>query len=382
MRRGPLVTYRTIFLTGMQRSGTTLLARLLDDMEQVSLLSQPFPLLFVEAKRAFLRSLGSEDRYPLGHLFLESRYCAADFARFLKNWRTSSDALAEIFARMDAYSGQYTRFTPDQLSHAFANLPSDADFATVVGSLDRRLARHPDALGSGSKETVCEELVPHLLDRGFVCVIILRDPRDVIASLNHGRGQEFGGEVKPTLFNIRNWRKSVAVALAMEEHPLFHWCRYEDLVRDPSGETARLRQRIGLEPARLTADLRDENGETWRGNSSHGERKGVSTSSVGVYERVLSTSAAMAIEAACLPELQLLGYETSLTRHEACDRISAFEDPYPNARDGMEADASTPENLELERWRLDRLIDPPGVDSVRWFLFERTHARLREAFRP
>ena len=43
-----------LFVTGMERSGTTLLDRLLASQRHLSMLSQPFPLLFVETKRAFL----------------------------------------------------------------------------------------------------------------------------------------------------------------------------------------------------------------------------------------------------------------------------------------------------------------------------------------
>jgi Sulfotransferase family len=48
----------TLFVTGMQRSGTTLLEKLLHAHPELSVLSQPFPLLFVEVKRAFLESIG------------------------------------------------------------------------------------------------------------------------------------------------------------------------------------------------------------------------------------------------------------------------------------------------------------------------------------
>jgi hypothetical protein len=90
-----------------------------------------------------------------------------------------------------------------------------------------------DAAYVGGKETLWEEMLPFLLERGAAGVIILRDPRDVLASLNHGRGAEYGGRLKPTLFNIRNWRKSAAFALHLERHPRFLWLRYEDLVTRP-----------------------------------------------------------------------------------------------------------------------------------------------------
>jgi hypothetical protein len=65
--------HSTLFLTGMQRCGTTLLDKLLSAHSQISILSQPFPLLFIEAKPSFLQQPSKDGaEYPLGNLFLES----------------------------------------------------------------------------------------------------------------------------------------------------------------------------------------------------------------------------------------------------------------------------------------------------------------------
>ncbi|HEU4889626.1 MAG TPA: sulfotransferase [Thermoanaerobaculia bacterium] len=374
-----------LFLTGMQRSGTTLLEKLLGGQPRTSLLSQPFPLLFVEAKRAFLRSLGHDDAYPLGHLFLESRYRPEALGEFLRGWRTTPEMLMELFGRMASYSGQYTRFSGQQLDEALASLNADDDYADVVHGLVHRLAAPGGQRWFGSKETICEEFVPYLLDRGFHCAIILRDPRDVITSLNHGRGREFGGDVKPTLFNLRNWRKSVAVALAMEEHPRFAWCRYEDLVADPVAELRRITERLALDPidpASVTGEIRDAHGEVWRGNSSHGEHRGVSTASAGIHHEVLPADVAAVSEGACLPELQLLGYDSTMSRAQAIDVLRGFRDPYAMIRGGLEGDRSTADQAIVEIERLERVTGAVNDQSGQWFLFERTHERLQAAFRP
>lgn len=376
-----------LFITGAQRSGTTLLEKVLGRQEGINILSQPFPLLFVEAKREFVRSIGcGNDRYPLGHLFREAIDDRDAFDRFLQRWRTSVEELRKIFAEMADYSGQYTKFPDDVLNDALSRMSEDIDFAAVVASLDRLLAPpSPRSQWFGSKETICEEFVPHLLDRGFRCAIILRDPRDLIASLNHGRGHEFGGEIKPTLFNIRNWRKSVAFALAMESHPRFDWCRYEDLVRCPGDVLTRLASRLGLgdfDTACLNGEIVDETGGTWRGNSSHGDRSGISSASIGTHRGVMPPAAVQLIEAACLPEMQLLGYRTSLTRSDAFGVLAELAEPYSNVRPDMEEDAASAENAAVERERLAHVTEPPGAGSSHWFLFQATHTRLRESFRP
>lgn len=379
------MTDGAVLVTGAQRSGTTLLGALLDAQRDVSVLSQPFPLLFAETKSAFLRSMGFEhEGYPLGHLFLENRYHGDAFSRFLSSWRTTPAELDSLFARMQHYSGQYTRFSREQLAEAFSRLPVGADFAEVVARLDRSLAVGTGASHFGSKETTCEEYVAPLLDRGFRCAVIVRDPRDVVASLNHGRGREFGGELKPTLFNIRMWRKSVAMALAMEGHPRFVWCRYETLVSDPPGELGRILHSLGLGPvdsADIRWDIRDSSGAVWRGNSSHGDHEGVSTKSVAAHRAVLSPAVALYVEAACLPELQLLGYDTTLSRASAVRILDRFQEPYDITRRNTDSDRATPANAALEAERLERVSRAPDEESAPWFLSARAHARLREAFR-
>jgi len=380
MAYGAAVTNNALFVTGAQRSGTTLLEKLLASQPRISMLSQPFPLFFIEVKRAFLRSLGYDDPYPLGHLFREKRYTRAGFIDFLRAWRPQSEQLRSFLAPVQSYSGQYTRFTDEQLDEALAHVsPKNDDFAAVVNTLNRRLSKTPSAQWFGSKETMCEEYVPALLDAGFRCTIILRDPRDVLASLNYGRGQEFGGALKPLLFNARSWRKSVAVALAMEGHPRFRWCRYEELVADARATVARIAP-LAIDAAELTGDIRDEAGKSWPGNSSHAEHHGISNASVGVYRGVLPAAASRLMEAACLPELQLLGYETEMTAADAQREVAACSEPYATARKGMENDFVTAENIAAEIERLDRVRQPPSESSAEWFLFEQAHARLRDGF--
>ncbi|HYG65834.1 MAG TPA: sulfotransferase, partial [Thermoanaerobaculia bacterium] len=227
-------TTATLFLTGMQRSGTTLLDKLLAGHPRLSVLSQPFPLLFVEAKRSFLRTLGERDAsYPLGDLFLETRYRPRDLAAHLAAQRLDGTALAPLFAVMESFSGQYTRFAPARTAEVLAGL-EPGDLAAVAAQIYRALAHRPGAILTGGKETTCEELLPYLLDRGYRCLLVLRDPRDVLASLAHGEGRRHGGRLKPTLFNLRQWRKSVAFALHLEDHPGCLWLRYEDLAARPA----------------------------------------------------------------------------------------------------------------------------------------------------
>lgn len=348
-----------MFITGMQRAGTTLLAKLVDAQPGMTIFSQPAPLLLVEAKRDFLKTLGEDAaRYPLGHLFGETRYTPPDFTAFMSNYTLDRERASALFARMQTYSGQYTRFTSQETDAALTR----ALFVPMLVAFWRGLAPH-DAVSAGAKETTCEEFLPALLNAGVSCALIVRDPRDVLASLNHGRGPEFSGALKPTLFNIRQWRKSVAFALALEGREGFHWLRYEDLTTDPAAQL----RRLGFNAPVAVADA-------WNGNSSHGERRGVSRESIGMYRRILPPRVIHFIEAACYPEMRVFGYDVSIDESHPSNILSSFEDPY-NTRDDMQADAIDAPNIARELHRYELL--KRGTYESPYFIFAKAFDRLR-----
>jgi hypothetical protein len=371
----------TLFVTGMQRSGTTLVEKLLSSHPEISLLSQPFPKLFIEAKRAFLRRHpGPGDIYPLGDLFLESRYEPGDFARFLETFDLDDPTMLALFASMEGYSGQYTRIHRSAVEQLLSEI-SGQPFVPLLRLLYRRLAARPSASLVGGKEVICEEFLPALVAGGLGALVIVRDPRDVLASLNHGRGPEHGGRLKPTLLNLRNWRKSVAHVLALAGTPGFAWLRYEDLVDDPGTQLDVLTRAYGLRPfggSPAASDLRDQEGRSWRGNSSHAVHVAVDNSSVGIFHDLLPSEVIDFAEAACWPELRWLGYRLRLESRDVPGRLREFHDPYPLERPelaGYLQAART--NEEIRRFEL--LREPESTATRPWFLLAGVHQRLQAA---
>lgn len=377
----PATAASTLFVTGMQRSGTTLLEKLLATHPQISLLSQPFPFLFLEAKRALFRRRGWQvPPYPLGPLFLESRYGEEDLTDHLESWRVDAAALRTVFASMDGFSGQYTRFDPADLERVLDGVVP-GDFAAVLSYLYRALTGGGAAL-SGGKETLCEEFLPYLLGRGYRCAVILRDPRDVLASLNHGQGREHAGRLKPTLFNLRNWRKSVAFALHLEGQPRFAWVRYEDLTCRPLEALNRMVQVFGVDPFAqdlLAGGIRDRDGRAWTGNSSHGAQVGVSGTSVGIHEKILPPGVGRLVEAACYPELQHLGYRVSLEWEDVPGVLRSFADPYACEREDLPEYADAAALAAQELRRVELLARPAPQEERPYFLFSDVYDVLRQA---
>jgi hypothetical protein len=185
------------------------------------------------------------------------------------------------------------------------------------------------------------------------------------------------------LFNVRNWRKSVAHVVALSGRPGFAWLRYEDLVREPRARLEALCRALGLELNQGFPDgqrPRDAVGDAWVGNSSYGAQSGVDESSVGAFAGVLSPEVIRYVEAACWPELRLLGYPVRLTRHEVAASIGDFADPYPLERPEL-ARYLEPSRTVEELRRFALLDDPETAETRPWFLLPGVHAQLRSIWR-
>ncbi len=66
-------------ITGMSRSGTTLLEKLLDSHQELKVLSQPLPLFYRYLKQQFFLKIDyPETHYVLNDLFIEERYSIED----------------------------------------------------------------------------------------------------------------------------------------------------------------------------------------------------------------------------------------------------------------------------------------------------------------
>jgi hypothetical protein len=203
----------------------------------------------------------------------------------------------------------------------------------------------------------------------------------MLASLNHGRGPAFVGAVKPTLFNLRQWRKSVSFLIHLRHHPAFFWLRYEDLVADPVGTLNPAISSLGLSPFASTAfaeGIKTTDGSRWQGNSSHSARHELDASSVGRHRTVLPPAVQRHVEALCYPELRYLGYDVSLPWREVMPIVSSFAEPYEGVRETMRDRFSDPRRIDEEVERL-RLLQDPADAAERYFLFDDVLPELRRA---
>jgi hypothetical protein len=343
---------------------------------------QPFPVFYFAAKERFFAQRGLTSRYPLDHLFLEDRYEPEEFRSYLADlWFDEAD-LDALFDRLTAYGG-YTPGT-ETLRHAVAA----GTFFDVHRRWNRAVAELTGAAGAavvGNKEIFCEEYVPALLGDGASVVVILRDPRDLIASVHYRVRDNQTGDPRPVLFSLRAWRKSVAFALAHAGHLRFHWLRYEDLT---AGLLPALGPIVGMAglppfaPDAFAAGIPLRDGSIWRSNSSFDSVVGVSAAGRGRYQKLLPEEVIRYVEAVCRPEMLAVGYPLEGDGQADEGLLRAFEEPSPRVHFRFPADYSRdPARVSRELERLEHLR--PGAPDLgagearRWFILPEAYAALR-----
>ena len=99
----------SVFVTGMARSGTTLLDKLLSLHPNAFVASQPLPLLYVWVKRAFWESSPSNSspetitiQYPLNDMFGEHYYPLEELLSFLRSYTLTDRSVASPLGSDDS----------------------------------------------------------------------------------------------------------------------------------------------------------------------------------------------------------------------------------------------------------------------------------------
>jgi hypothetical protein len=373
---------RYCFITGFLRSGTTLVEKLMHSLPGGCIGPQPFPFLYHDLKRLFLRSYGEGDeRYPLGHLFREDRYGPEDFQAFLTRHRVTPEAVATSFARMRGYSGWQLPALAAHAEHV-----GEGSFAQVYRALcdglPEILGRDPSAL-IGAKEVFCEEFVPYLIAEGVSTILVVRDIRDVLTSLKLGGGGTYGDSALPVLHIVRQWRKSVAFALEFAGRPGFELVRYEELVAHPYASLERLAERMHCEsPAAGTiGEIRDQEGREWEGNSSFGPVQGISRDAVGRFADRLPPTWAAAVESLCAPEMRAMGLAPTAGGDIDDRHLAETVERAANEMDLVGPAESLAEELAAERERARMIVDGDAAEREqrRCFIFPGAYRRLAQA---
>ncbi len=268
-------------VTGQRRSGTTLLANLLD--------AQPGAVV----RRDFLGIA----RFPrgAGHPPLDAPLDADQRASVLTTFRRQNRRL-ELppagVAALDALA-----LPVDGAAWSLADL-----YRHVLTGL-----AGPDHVVAGHKTTGAERVVEALLDAVPAAHVayMVRDPRDVVVS----GATRFPDEPLTRLIDV--WRRGVATMQDLTRRrpdlaSRIWWVRYDDLVADPTGALAALAAGVGLGAVAVPDELSDY-GSSWANNSSFGLRgTGISAEAVG--RRSQAPALARRVEVELGPLIDDLGW--------------------------------------------------------------------------
>ena len=361
-----------LLVTGTYRSGTTFAERLLDNLTDAFCAPQPFPYLYLSAKRRYLAQIGVVgSRYPIGTGFHDPLHQPDELAAFLGSEVFSRRSIGETFESMRGYSGAQT----PELADILARIPEGTLVEVVRGMhslLAERLRRSATLLAS--KEFLLEEFIPTFIDAGIGVLMIVRDPRAVVASTLGPDAESWSGRPRPLLFTIRLWRKSVAYALRFTQSVAI--ARLEDLSADPVGALTRSLGSIGLEIAgRMQEPLRGARGQTWEPNTSFPGGAGSAGPRYGLSDRQLAY-----VEVLTGPEMLAFGYAPSGAASSVDDALDGLrpEDDPGREHPVFEPDFSVaPAQLTLERQRLVLLRTRDAVaDESSWFVLPEIRERL------
>jgi hypothetical protein len=279
-----------IFIFGIARGGTNLIARMLDAHPQVAIALDPLMPLFKHFRNAVVRHTapaaiasrfdsassfqdfyGDADGPPLLDLML-----VADLELPL-----AQDELAALRQSIAERASLESRDLPARLARL--------EGVTYAGLVSNALAIVADMLGgsslryAGVKEVWTIEFIPALA-RAFPnarFIIIERDPRAILASISAMARRDPSQAAHPISY-LRHWRKNVVLARHFERAPelagRLDLIKYEQLAAKPKEGIDAICRTLGLQfdSAMLTLEEATDHltGGRWRGNSSYQAESG------------------------------------------------------------------------------------------------------------
>lgn len=314
-----------LFCTGVARSGSNLLCRMLSAHSQMMVAADPYLPLFRAWRNAIVGSRGGGGAWFDPSSPFHDYYFAPEHLTLL-DWIQDASVdlpftedhaafLERCRGRMSLEAADLVPLLPQLPGPTFREVFDNALNIVVRG---RNAA---SARWAGYKEVWTIEFCAPLLRSypGARFVVILRDPRATVASML-ALGKSDATQIAHVLSYARHWRKYVALISRYRELPELrdrvHVTTYEGLVAAPEATARELCRFLGVdfEAAMLEADafFDHSTGATWRGNSSFSEiGRGIDRSRVDRWRTSLDPRVVRLIEFVCGPEMAMAGYAVS-----------------------------------------------------------------------
>lgn len=327
------------FITGCYRSGTTLVEKFVNTQNSAFSLYQPFNFLFIELKKEYNNINKIETDKHLGFNY-ETEFDINKFTNFLSQKKITSENIENMLSLENEIIKKYSDFDLGNLA--------GLDVITCFKILIQEITPKTKSITTkGSKEILCQEFVPYLIENGIKVILVCRNPVDVIKSLNFGsKASIFTGGIRPTLLNLRNWREPVVIYRKNEGHPNILFIKLENFINDLETRKSIL-SFLNCEMSHSSLkNLVDEKNKLWSRNSSFSNNEKRSFK--------LSSSLIDYVEAVCFNEMNFVGYKTNIENQMRKKIITNFSEPFEiTERPYYDSSYSTNKgNIDIELERL------------------------------
>lgn len=381
---------RTLFVLGIARSGTNLIAGMLNGHPAIAVALDPLMPLFRAWRDAALRAAGLPAPPSLP---FQDGYFRADGAAALDAVLAADPKLACDPATLPALAEAIAiraGLEHPELRAAFGDLRGDT-FGALLSDAHARLraalAPGRDAEWVGIKEVWVPDFVPGLA-RAFPAakfVFVERDPRGVLASLD-GLARRDPTQNAHRVSYLRHWRKGIALARRYADDPALAGrtlvVRFEDAAADPARVASRLAEFLGVDalPGMLTPRLPD--GRARAANTSFSAAGAIALEPIDAWRRQLDAAQIALCEALCAADMRFAGYapdETPAIDDPRVVRAWTASDADPGSWRSDSGDRAADMRCESRR---RALLDPRAAATAgsaeirRHFLFSETHRAL------
>jgi len=384
-----MAEFNPLFIFGVARSGTNLLARSISTHPQAMIVLDPLMPLFKAWRNLTAEPVAKARHYPFDpQCPFQDFYFDPTGAAFLDAMLNASSSLPlELSLHLKTSICERTALEDPRLANALRDLEGNTIkqiFSSVlnISASYAKLDGKNHLTWVGLKEVWTVEFANSLAQSFPTAkfLIIHRDPRAVVASLIALMSQH-PSQAAHTISYMRHWRKQVSVTHQLVTDatisPRLLSLRYEDLVAEPVSWLTKIGQFLDLEnPSCMLNDL---HGGKWQGNSSFGVSDGINPNAAERWRNYLPLALQATVEFHCAPEMAMLGYTRTTTGDIPLNVIwdnILVADRSPGKWRSDSGDVEADFAWELRRWSLLQNQSKDTQEIRCCFLFESVYEKL------
>jgi len=297
-----------LFVTGVARSGTTLLTQCLNHHPKIMCVGDAIDEFFrgfVHFAYFKIKSKKMDPLYPIDNFFFSGDVNVSNFIDCTDFKHEIPTFLRTRILERCIKRGGY--FCPE-IRIPLKNCKAarfDLLFVEIMKIFFHYYGK-PSCGYYGLKVGFCEQMIAPLARTfpNMKFILILRDPRAIVSS------NYFSGKCYPVFFNIRDWRKSVFYAWKYRNDPVLKArviaTKYENVVSSPEATLKSLTRFLGLE---YSMDMLNINFKS--ANTSYdvgADVKCVSKDFQSRWRSMLPAYLRSQVEMCCYPEMKMTGY--------------------------------------------------------------------------